>query len=88
MDVSKLLDLHTYKPYDFNGSTIRLNIDDKDTIHGIDLWSCVILSKNDFHVLESVMKCYREHTRKARAFAKSINYALPPELVPVQSEKH
>ena len=37
MDVSKLLDLHTYKPYDFNGSTIRLNIDDKDTIHGIDL---------------------------------------------------
>lgn len=88
MDTLKVLDLNTYQPYDFNGSSIKLNIDDTKTIHGMDLGNCVIISKNDFHVIEAVMKCYCEHTRLARTFAKKIDNILPTELVPVQSEKH
>lgn len=88
MDALKVLDLHTYHSYDFNGSTLKLNIDDKETVHAIDLGNCVIVSKNDFHVIEAVLKSCREHTRQARAFAKSINSLLPPELVPTKSEKH
>lgn len=88
MEDFKLLNLGTYKNHDFNGSKIKFGIDNKKILHGIDLRNCVIISKNDFYILVAVMKCCQEHTEKARAFAESINSLLPPDLVPVQSEKH
>lgn len=75
----------SYQAADFNGSKIKLNIDENESIHAIDLGNCVILSKNDYYALVALTKNYQQHTKLARTFAKKISNMLPPEYTPVQN---